>query len=304
MKNILVALDLTKMDPILIRYVSFLSKIFPFTHIHFMHAIEVDPESDEITQLLPDPEVPLEQLIREEIKSTIDQAGDISPEVETKIHIHRGDATLSILEWAEKNEIDLVLLGKKSSFRGTGIFSGKIVRLSHAAVLFIPEVTKASLRRILVPVDFSSHSQNAMRRALKLAKEAQATVFALHVYRLPSSYFPVVREAEKFSKRIIDQARKSYKKFLQKIDPNLSEEDVPCSYHIDDGEGIASHIYSHALSLDVDMIIIGSKGRTNAAAFLMGSVAVKLSRQDQHIPLLVEKPKEEQLSLVEALRKL
>ncbi len=306
MKNILVALDLTNMDDILLRYVSILSNILSIEQIHLMHAIEIDPQADEITHLLPDPDISLETLIQEEIESKLEQLKIEHKEfnIPVQIHIHHGDATFSILEWAQARQIDLIVLGKKSNFRGSGIFSGKIVRLSHTGVLFIPEITKNSLEKILVPIDFSTDAAKALEQALSIAQQIDAKVYTLHVYKLPTTYFPALSNTESIHQRTIDRVSKTYQKFLSSIDPELSQDDVPCEYKVDGGEGIASHIYEYALSLGADMIIIGSKGRTNASAFLIGSVAERLSIQDQYIPLMIVKPKERQLTLIKALQQL
>ncbi|MGK0486836.1 MAG: nucleotide-binding universal stress UspA family protein [Candidatus Endobugula sp.] len=52
------------------------------------------------------------------------------------------------------------------------------------------------------------------------------------------------------------------------------------------------------------MIVLGSKGRTGAASFLIGSVAEKLVMESGDIPLFIVKEGMENISLLQALFRL
>ena len=73
---------------------------------------------------------------------------------------------------------------------------------------------------------------------------------------------------------------------------------------LDDDPHPADKIYKTGKEMGVDMIILGSKGRTSAAAFLIGSVAEKLVMENSDIPLLLVKKGKENLGFLDALFKL
>lgn len=298
-QRLLVSLDLTEMDPVLLRYAGFLARTLRPAHVYFMHAVEIDPERHSLRDVLPDQEMPLEDLIREEIQQQVHQYFMGPDDQKTSIHLLSGDATLNILKWANSEMVDLILMGKKTRFRGNGIYGGKIVRLSQTGVMFVPESSRNQIDKILVPVDFSSYSVMALRYALDLAERLGAEVSCQHVYQLPVSYFPVIRDQQEVRDEARKQADREYRRFLKAFD--LTPEQVPCYYSIEDGQGIAHHIYTHAISLQPDLMVVGSKGRTDAAALLLGSVAEQLMQDDQQIPMIVVKHREKTKGLLDML---
>lgn len=298
---ILISLDLTDMDFVLLRYASFLVQTLRPAKVIFMHAVEIDPDQHSLRDVLPDRETPLEDIIQEEIEQRVEQHFDAPKSTETDIHLLAGDATLNILKWTSSEKVDLIVMGKKTRFRGSGIYGGKIVRLSHTGVMFVPESARSDIKKILVPVDFSPYSAMALRHALQLADKTGADVSCQHVYQLPVSYFPVIRNQARVRIEAEKDADREYRRFLKPL--NLSPAEVPCHYSIEDGQGISHHIHTHAIRLQPDLIVVGSKGRTDAAALLLGSVAERLTQDDQQIPVVVVKNKERTKTLLELLLK-
>jgi nucleotide-binding universal stress UspA family protein len=302
-QRILISLDLTDMDAVLLRYASFLARTLRPAKIIFMHAVEIDPDHHSLRDVLPDQDVPLEEILQEEIEQRIDtyfEAPEGAP-LETSVHLLAGDATLNILKWASSEMVDLIVMGKKTRFRGSSIYGGKIVRLSHTEVMFIPESARSDIRKILVPVDFSPYSAMALRYALRMADRLGASVSCQYVYQLPVAYFPVIRDQQNVRAEAKKDAEREYRNFLKSLD--LSPKEVPCHYSIEDGQGISHHIHTHAISLQPDLIVVGSKGRTDAAALLLGSVAERLIKDEQQIPIIVVKNKEKSKSLIDLLLK-
>jgi nucleotide-binding universal stress UspA family protein len=298
-QRILISLDLTDMDFVLLRYASFLARTLRPAKVIFMHAVEIDPHQHSLRDVLPDWDMPLEDIIQEEIQQRVEEYFEAPKSVGTDIHILAGDATLDILKWASNEKVDLIVMGKKTRFRGSGIYGGKIVRLSHTGVMFVPENARTDIKKILVPIDFSPYSAMALRHALNLADHMNATVSCQHVYQLPVSYFPVIRDQAKVRTEAEKEADREYRRFLKPL--SLTSAQVPCHYSIEDGQGIPHHIHTHAIRLQPDLIVVGSKGRTDAAALLLGSVAERLIQDDQQIPVVVLKNKERTKNLLDLL---
>ena len=136
-------------------------------------------------------------------------------------------------------------------------------------------------KNILCPVDFSEHFDSALRLATTLAKEDNATLHLVHVYEDIShvdagfgGYAPPPMEA--------DECR-------QKLE------------HLQVGDGIeakremikghpADAILEYASRNNVDLIVMGTHGRTGLSRLLMGSVAEQIVRKSKCPVLTVREP--------------
>ena len=131
---------------------------------------------------------------------------------------------------------------------------------------------KIQIRKILVPIDGSECSLNAAKYAVKLAKDENAQLFCIHVigeYHMDMSsspyainqYFKDLQEkAQSWFKEVRDMARKE----------NIAE---PNTEIFTDVKSIIESIIDYATSKDIDLIVIGTRGRTGLKRFLTGSVA-------------------------------
>jgi|JI10StandDraft_1071094.scaffolds.fasta_scaffold48013_1 nucleotide-binding universal stress UspA family protein len=127
------------------------------------------------------------------------------------------------------------------------------------------------LRRILCPVDFSECSLRAAEYAFGLAQRCRATVEIVHVwqpggkgveFRGPMSAY-VGEEAE------VGRA-------LERIRPSFA--DVACRHHLLVGDP-ADEIVTLAIEHQIDLIVIGTHGRTGLSRWILGSVAETILRK-------------------------
>lgn len=129
------------------------------------------------------------------------------------------------------------------------------------------------IRRILVPIDGSKCSLIAARYAVKLAKDENAQLFCIHVTGgLPYGY-------ERASPGVIDQyfndleeKAQSWFKEVKDIarNENVTELNTEILTNV---RSIIESIIDYATSKEVDLIVIGTRGRTGLKRFLTGSVA-------------------------------
>lgn len=296
-KRLAVSLDLSSMDRLLVRYAAFLAKTMPLERIYFLHSMEIDPSTEWLPDYLPDGVDNLESLIREDMEDKVRTHFPDDLEAELSFPLLHGDATENILDWTRQEQVDILMLGKKSRLRGTGVYTGKIVRLAESAVWLVPESSPLSLDRILVPVDFSPYSGAALRNGQRLAGMMDADLHALHVTHLPATYFPAISPVAKLQEQFTEKAERNYARFVKEL--KLSAPVPPLTTLLEDGDGVAGEIYEYALNRGADLIVMGNKGRTNAASFLLGGVAERLALQDHHIPILVVKDKARHASLLD-----
>lgn len=137
-----------------------------------------------------------------------------------------------------------------------------------------------TLKRILVPVDFSSASKNALELALDFARTFGASVDVLHVWEIPLYIVPETlvtmpgRTGQSLEEFTHERAEEEMKDFLAPIPP---ENDLKVSHRIIRGEPWRT-IVEIARSEGQDLIIMGTHGRRGLEHFLMGSVTEKVLR--------------------------
>lgn len=300
LNKLLVCLDLTDMDDMLIKYTSFLANLLKCEKVVFMHTIQGQEIAEELKEYFPEMEEPIEELIKKELHEKINANFDTSEDVKHELKVIEGSPTDTVLKEADQENIDLTVLGKKTGFKGQGIMTDKIIRLIHCSVLVLPETSRPSIEQILVPVDFSKYSQMALKQANEIANKTDASITCQNVFSIPAHYYPYISSAKRLDKPMREYAQKEYKKFLKKAGRDVSN-DIPCEFTKDEGEDPAQKIYDFAIKKETDLIVIGSKGVTDTASYLIGSTAEKLTSHDKHIPILIYKDKEENFGLLDFL---
>jgi universal stress protein A len=132
------------------------------------------------------------------------------------------------------------------------------------------------IRRILVPFDFSEYSEKALTWALALAESWRSHVLLLHVVPRPSyppllmgSYFNVVE----FEASLQADAEARAKERVA----HTGNKTVQIDAQVVIGEPF-SDICLMAEQEKVDLIVMGSHGRTGLSHVLLGSVAERVVR--------------------------
>jgi universal stress protein A len=142
------------------------------------------------------------------------------------------------------------------------------------------------MRKILVPVDFSSSSNKAFLFAREMVKCWEGELHLVHI--LDTDFLsgavhitiePLDESVAKWKKRAEDKLKAIYH---DEEGPELTGE-----IHIQDGKP-HEEILKLADELDVGMIVIGSHGRKGLERAIFGSVAEKVTRMAK-TPILVIK---------------
>lgn len=138
---------------------------------------------------------------------------------------------------------------------------------------------KQQNRPVLVPVDFSSHSEAALLTAVELAVCLGRPLLVLHVVHDPGSMPGYYSRAlkKKHLLRIEDGAAAMLEEFLQRVvrqHPELKKLRSVDSLLV---KGLPTNrILEVAEKKDASMIVIGSKGLTGIKHLVMGSVAERV----------------------------
>lgn len=138
--------------------------------------------------------------------------------------------------------------------------------------------------KILFPTDFSESAENAARYAISLAKKYGGKLYIVHIVEpftyttdFGLDYSVQYKEMEATARRLLDE-------FVTSIQRNnLNAEGVLLS-----GEPFVE-IIKYAKREQVDLIVMGTHGRTGLEHMLLGSVAEKVVRKSPCPVLTVKK---------------
>jgi nucleotide-binding universal stress UspA family protein len=145
--------------------------------------------------------------------------------------------------------------------------------------------SKIQMRKILVPIDGSECSLNAAKYAIKVAKDENAELFCIHVIAgVPYGYASSPPAIDQYFKDIEEKAQS----WFDKVRDMAKNEGIPelKTETFADVKSVIGSIIDYATSRDVDLIVIGTRGRTGLKRFLMGSVANGVV-QHAHCPVLL-----------------
>ena len=124
-----------------------------------------------------------------------------------------------------------------------------------------------STPKILVPVDGSAHSIRATHYAIKIAKRLEAEILLIHCHKP----FPVTL-GEPYLQKAITKRLENSNRLLQEYREILHAADVQFTDRI--LEGAPGAVISEAAQFETcEMIIMGSRGRSDLKGLFLGSVA-------------------------------
>jgi nucleotide-binding universal stress UspA family protein len=121
-------------------------------------------------------------------------------------------------------------------------------------------------RRILVGYDGSKAGRKAFDSALALAQRDAAELYVLAVARPPEIGDDVESEA------IIENSRSYHKELLEPLQRVAAEAKVKGHFEVAVGHPAEQIIY-HADREQVDLIVVGDRGRSKFVRLLLGSVS-------------------------------
>lgn len=145
--------------------------------------------------------------------------------------------------------------------------------------------TRVVLRNILMAVDFSPSSNSALGYAAAIARRYGSRIYLAHVIR-PDVYQLVSPEA---IEAVLDQTRRYAEQQLAKILVSGRLRGIPHQVLL--GQGELWTVFSKLIEEhEIDLVVVGTHGRTGLEKMLLGSVAERVFRLTP-CPVLTVGPK-------------
>lgn len=201
-------------------------------------------------------------------------------------HLVNGDPANEILGIADSTKADLIAMtthGRSGLSRfAFGSVAEKVLHGASVPLLLVRNTTNKSadgIKRILLPLDGSKRSEQAVPVAESIAREANAQIALLEIVqhldpKNQEIVFGTQEKAEAAYEEWIDHAEA----YLQDVEHRLRGNHVEVKYLIGDDDPAAT-ICKTAKSEKCDLVVLGSHGRTGLARWFYGSVASKVLRE-------------------------
>jgi universal stress protein A len=144
----------------------------------------------------------------------------------------------------------------------------------------------AQPQKILVPTDFSEHSEGALRYACELARQLGASLTILHVYQVPGFTLPegVILGGPQELSSVLESVDRD----LQRVRTLAFDLGVEAESQSVCG-GPSEEICRFAQEQGFDLIVMATHGRTGVRHLLLGSIAEQVLR-GAPCPVLTTRP--------------
>ncbi len=203
-----------------------------------------------------------------------------------KAIVKEGSASKKIIETAEKEKVDLIVIGKRGMSAIEKLFIGsvanQVLRNSPVPVLITKKKTgKPSFKKMIVPTDFSAQEEVERDYAWKLAKGFGADITLFHVLELHDY---------EFSPRVLDELFESLLKRLKQR-KKRERAKIKVSEEVSRAVNAAVGIVDYAETHNFDLIVISTCVQSRLERFFLGSTTEKVISYT-HIPVFAIPPSE------------
>ncbi len=202
-----------------------------------------------------------------------------------------GDPFQGIIEAAGESGPDLLVIGPHRRQALKDVFIGttaeRVIRASRRPVLMANSVPAGFYRQVLVAVDLSDFSGDALRTVKSLGLAEHVAVSVVHVFDAPGT--GLMRRASVAEDQVEDYLVDERNRAAAELTAFLSSVDFsPIRQVLKHSETSAAHsICSAAREVSADLVVIGTHGRTGIKKLLLGSVAEEVLRIADHDVLAV-----------------
>ena len=131
------------------------------------------------------------------------------------------------------------------------------------------------LQRVLFPTDFSELSKSAERYACALADQFRAELHVLHVLEDVYLFAPDPAAMVYIPPNLLNEARKNAEQAISRV-PSPEWSNGKRVVHATRNGSPHVEIVNYAKEKQIDLIVIGTHGRTGLTHLLLGSVAERV----------------------------
>lgn len=191
---------------------------------------------------------------------------------------------------ARRANADLLVIGafgSRPADVGMGSVATACVRHAPCDVLVVRDTQRGPFRKVVCAVDFSPTSQAALERAALVAGQEHAELHVVHAFEAPwheiAIYGPTVL-AQPEAQR---QYRDGLTSRLESLGAGLNLDPAKSRFVLLDAPGHRDTLAEYGRDVGADLLVLGTRGRTNLRDVLLGSTAERLLKKTRSSVLAV-----------------
>jgi nucleotide-binding universal stress UspA family protein len=224
-------------------------------------------------ETLPIPPADVEGKLLEETKKKVQACvATVQPEgFELEAHVFFGKPAKSMLDYCHQEHSDLLIVGQRGATLLERLLLGstaeRLMRLSDVPVLMVRPGSESKFQNIMVGTDCTAGSISAVSFAASLAKAEDAK---LNIVYVSDDTLDLVGPDQQQRER----AHQNFESFLAMSELNL--DGVTFEKHL--AYGIPrTEMLSLSKKLGVDLLILGTAGRSGLSGFILGNTAESIA---------------------------
>jgi nucleotide-binding universal stress UspA family protein len=260
-------------------------------HLHALHTVEYLTLSDTAWAS----HIPHEQLERKAVAEAhqrlqrwLAQAG-ADPEAQVLMDV--GAPIDCVLRRVRETKANLLVLGVTGSSMipmGAGTLATKCLRKAPTKVMLVREGHTGAFRKIVAGVDFSEQSREALTQALQVAAQDESELHLLHVFTGSWGRHALVPDAWEVNEETAVQYRRALELRLREFAGDTAGR--PTRFAVVEAANHGHGIAEYARRVGADLVVLGTKGRSNLGYVLLGSTVERLLRELPCSALVIRSP--------------
>ncbi len=262
--------------------------------VHVLSIVESRLRAADLDELnLPS----LEERAEKAVEEIAGLAADHDEEIAVTTTTRKGTPFQSIREYAKRREIDVIVMGTKGRTGLDRVLLGSVtenvLRTARTPVLAVPPnadepaIDEVPFDRFLLPTDGSDGAAIAAEWGIELAARLESSIHAL--YSIDMGPFADAPEADDLLEVLEHRGEEA----IDAVRARGEDAGVSVSGSIVTGSPV-SEIPAYATENSVDVIVMGTHGRTGIGQWFLGSVTENVVRQAEVpvfcVPVSAEHP--------------
>lgn len=283
--RILIALELGEEDDSTLAFANRLLPLLPPARVDVVHVLDTRMVPDAILDKYSDWIQPARKRRGQRLEALVSANLELEDPSTIHRHILSGSPFHQISELSSQLRTSLIITGRSRQGSRVATLPVRLARRADSSVLVVPEGSRAKLQQLLVPVDFSEDSAQAVQVAAHLGDLALShRLRGLHAYAIP----PGARHSGKSDKELASLIRTYAERAFNRFREGLGELPMSLDTEIVLDLDPANAVLDSAQSGTCDFVVLNARDRNTTGHGLLGRVAARVLHTSP-VPVLVVK---------------